>query len=137
MFAGILFRGHTRPQGLNFNSIPLGMGAGFVVFIIVGFPVVRKILSPPSKPLRRSAVGVLAVENAQNKDLSSVKGEADAPLTNAQAIFGRVDSLEALDVAGLCLGEALDGALNAAGYTLIERCHVYERRLRPFQVLHS
>jgi hypothetical protein len=42
MFAGILFLGHTRPQGLDFNSIPLGMGFGFVVSVIVGFPVVRK-----------------------------------------------------------------------------------------------
>ncbi len=41
MAALILVLGHTRPEGWDFDRIPIWMGAGFVVFAVIGFVIGR------------------------------------------------------------------------------------------------
>lgn len=42
MAAGILLLGHMRPEGWDFNRIPLWMGVGFVIFAFAGYLVGRR-----------------------------------------------------------------------------------------------
>jgi len=42
MAAGILLLGHTRPEGWDFDRIPLWIGVGFMVFGVAGFVVGRR-----------------------------------------------------------------------------------------------
>jgi hypothetical protein len=39
ILAGILILGHTRPDSLNTSNIPLALGLGFLMFLVVGFAV--------------------------------------------------------------------------------------------------
>lgn len=53
--------------------------------------------------------------------------EADPVVADAEAKFGRVDALKALDVASAGFGEALDGLFDAVGHALIESGQVSGR----------
>src|ERR1017187_6162523 len=87
--------------------------------------------------LRLSAVGLAAIADPENLDGFLVLVETGPVITDAEAILGRVDALQPLHIAGAGLREALEGLFDAAGDTPIERRHILQRRIGPFDFLHS
>ncbi len=62
--------------------------------------------------------------------------EADAPVTAAETILGRVDALEPLDVSGARFSEALDRLMDATSSSFIECGQIFQSLLGPFDLSH-
>jgi hypothetical protein len=83
-----------------------------------------------------STVGLSAVADPENANRLVLPVEADSIVSHAEALRGRVDALEPLDVARAGVGEALYSLLDSACDSLIERRHIFQRRLSPFDSYH-
>src|ERR1035438_1789874 len=80
-------------------------------------------------PLRAgppSAVGLAAIADAEDLDGLALLVEADPVVADAEAILGRIDTLEPFHVARAGIDEAFDRLLDPAGNALIECGHVLQ-----------
>src|ERR1035438_1988934 len=88
-------------------------------------------------PLRAgppSAVGLAAIADAKDLDGLALLVEADPVVADAEAILGRIDTLEPFHVAHAGIGQAFDRLLVPAGNALIECGHVLQCRPGPLDL---